>query len=139
MPYKYEYWLYVFCGTIWLFSKGSRNNEICNIFRFLRYDWIIQSYWQYRDNASLHVFAKVFVNVNLVVVTKFRKFFHRFVKWNMYPQLLSKGYFVNSKCSYQDANEYSGILLKIVCQELQIDHWCNIFFCIFWELRQQNQ
>ena len=79
------------------FSKGSRNKEICKIFLFLGYDWIIQSYWQYRDNVSLHVFAKICVIVNLVVVTKIRRCFHRFVKWNMSPPACFKGLFCQFK------------------------------------------
>ena len=97
MPYEYESRLYVLRRTIWLFSKGSRNNEICNIFWFLGYDWIIQSYWQYKDNVSLYVFAKMCVIVNLVVVTKFCKCFHRFVKWNMSLPVCFKGLFYQYK------------------------------------------
>ena len=139
MPYQYESRLYVLCRTIWLFSKGLRNNEICNIFWFLGYDWIIQFYWQYTDNVSLHVFTKICVIVNLVVVTKFCKCFHRFIKWDMSSPACFKEQFFNSKCSYQDGDECPGILVKIVCQELQIDHCCNISFCKFREPRQQDQ
>ena len=58
------------------------------------------------------------VIVNLVIITNFVNAFKDLSTEVCLSQLVSKGYFVNSKCTFQHVDESSGITLKIVCEAL---------------------